>query len=203
MKKQTISIFVIVACICILQSCATVPYTTMSANLGVLNSSIVGESESWKNSFGAQGGVTFNVLDNFNKPISARAEVNVSMQGAKYEDDWGEGPVEGVTRLVYLNFPLVARYQLENGFFGEAGIQPGFLLSAKDKVNGETYDYKDWVNKFDLSIPIGVGYEFKNNFGVGLRVIPGITNINAGEGDISKDRNFVVALRGTYTFKKK
>ena len=48
---------------------------------------------------------------------------------------------------------------------------------------------------------VGVGYESKNNFGVGLRVIPGLININT-EGT-AKDRNFLVALRGTYTFGKK
>ena len=77
------------------------------------------------------------------------------------------------------------------------------MLSAKDKLDGESYDYNDWINTFDLSIPIGVGYEFKNNIGVGVRVNPGIININSDEGVSGKDRNFVVALRGTYTFKKK
>ena len=41
-----------------------------------------------------------------------------------------------------------------------------------------------------------------NNFRVGLRVIPGVTNVNKGDYAY-KDRNFVVALRGTYTFQKK
>lgn len=77
------------------------------------------------------------------------------------------------------------------------------MLSAKDKYDGDSYDYREWIKTFDLGIPLGVGYEFPNNFGVGLRVIPGITNINAGDYASYKDRNFVVALRGTYTFQKK
>ena len=36
------------------------------------------------------------------------------------------------------------------------------LLSARDKYNGESYDYKDWVTTFDLSVPPGVGIDLKN-----------------------------------------
>ncbi len=64
-----------------------------------------------------------------------------------------------------------------------------------------TDDYMDHMNRFDLSIPLGFGYEFMNNFGVGLRVIPGINDISKDADE--KDSNFVVALRGTYTFRKK
>ena len=57
---------------------------------------------------------------------------------------------------------------------------------------------------FDFSILFEIGYEFDNNLGVGLRVIPGLTNINSTDNaDQYKDHNFVVAGRVTYTFKKK
>jgi hypothetical protein len=52
---------------------------------------------------------------------------------------------------------------------GEIGLQPGVLLSAKDNYDGESYDYSDYVKTIDLSIPLGVGYDFPNNFGIGLR----------------------------------
>ncbi len=54
-------------------------------------------------------------------------------------------------------------------------------------------DWNEYVKTFDLGIPLGVG----------LRVTPGVTNINAAGYDAYKDRNFAVALRGTYTFKGK
>lgn len=165
-------------------------------------SSIVGESDSWKDPVGAQGGIIVNLLTNFSKPLSIRVELNLSMQGAKWEEDWGQGLVKGRTNLLYTNLPLVARYQLKNGFFGEAGIQPGLLLRAKDKYEGLTEDYKEWINKFDFGIPFAVGYEFKNNFGIAVRVIPSITNVNAGDQYLAKDHNFVAALRATYIFKK-
>ena len=69
----------------------------------------------------------------------------------------------------YLNFPLTGRYMFGDNFYGEFGLQPGILLSAKDKYNGESYEWNEWVKTFDLGIPLGVGYDFPNNFGVGLR----------------------------------
>ena len=186
-------------CIAVIHSCCP----TMKVNVAGVNSSFCGESDSWTNAFGVQGGVALNMPCNLSLPFTTWVEGNISMQGARYEDDWGEGPVEGLTRLWYANFPLTAKYQLENGFYGEAGLQPGILLSAKDKVNGESWDYSDWVNRFDLSVPVGVGYEFENHIGIGVRITPGLTNINAGEGDISRDRNFVIAVRGTYTLERK
>jgi len=91
-----------------------------------------------------------------------------------------------------------------DSFYGEIGFQPGLLLSAKDNYEGGSDDWSDYFKTFDLGIPLGVGYDFPNNFGIGFRVTPGVLNINAGEyADEYKDRNVVVALRGTYTFKGK
>jgi hypothetical protein len=78
------------------------------------------------------------------------------------------------------------------------------LLSAKDKYEGDSFDYKEYLSSFDFSIIFGLGYEFENNLGVGIRVIPGLTNVNSSEyADEYKDHNFVVAGRVTYTFRKK
>jgi hypothetical protein len=167
---------------------------------GVNKSTIVGDSDSWKDPFGAMGGVILNFARMADDMVSFRAEVNFSMQGANWEEDWGQGLVSGTTRLNYINIPIVVRYQLEGGFFGEIGIQPGFLVSAKDKYEGMTDDWMEYMNKIDFGIPVEVGYEFKNNIGVGVRVVPGISNIYSD--DEAKDRNLVGSLRVTYTFNK-
>lgn len=169
--------------------------------VGIQKTSIVGESDSWKDPVGAQAGVFVDPIGEFVPSLSVRVEANISMQGAKWEDDWGEGLISGKTTLLYANLPVVVRYQHESGFFGEAGIQPGLLLSAKDKYEGVTYDYKEWMNSFDFGIPLGAGYEMPNNIGIGARVIIGVSNINKGD-DVYKDHNLVFALRGTYTFNK-
>ena len=195
MKKQSLLILTIAGCICLLHSSAYSQFPTISANLGLVNSHIVGESDSWGPAFGAQLGVAAELPFNCDFPLTAWAGINISMQGAS----WEEGELSGITRNWHLNVPLTGRYGFNNGFYVEAGIQPGFLLAAKDKIDGDSYDVKDWFKTFDLGIPLGVGVIFENNFGVNLRVIPGVTNINGGEYEDIKDRNLVVVLSGTYT----
>lgn len=203
MKRQILLTLVVVACFGLCQSCATFPCTTLQLNVAGVNSRIVGESDSWSGALGGQVGVDALLPFNCSLPLNTYAGVNLSMQGAKWEEDWGEGLTKGITRLTYLNIPVVTRYNFGNGFFAEAGLQPGFLLSAKDKFENVSYDYKEYVKTFDLGIPLGVGYEFPNNFGVGFRVTPGLTSINKGDYASYKDRNFVFAIRGTYTIPKK
>lgn len=202
MKKQSISTLLIVGCICIFQSCATTPFTTTSVYFGGVHSRLPGSSDSWSGAFGLQAGAGFQIPYTSQLPISSFAELNFSMQGANWEEEWDEGLTKGTTRLWYLNIPLMTRYQFDNGFYAEAGLQPGFLLSAKDNYNDFSYNYKEYVKTFDLGLPLGVGFEFPNNFGVGLRVIPGLTNINTVDPQDYKNRNFVVVARATYTFRK-
>jgi hypothetical protein len=203
MKKQVYLMILIVANLLFAQSLMAQPGTPeFSAVGGPVYSTIFGDSDSWKGSIGAQAGVIANIL-NLSNTMSVRVEINISLQGAKWEEDWGEGLTKGRTNMLYSNLPLVVRYQAENGFFGELGIQPGLLLSAKDKYEGTSYDYKEYMNKFHIGIPIGIGYEFQNNFGAGIRIIPGITNINGGDYSDYNDHSLIVALRVTYTFKNR
>jgi hypothetical protein len=199
MKKQILSISVIVGCICILQSCAFKPCTTLKVHGALVNSRIVGDSDSWKGAMGVEAGVDALIPYNCDLGFSSYAGLSLSMQGARWEEDWGEGLTKGITRLWYLNVPLMTRYYLTDNLYGEAGLQPGFLLSAKDKYEEVSYDYRDYIKTFDLGLPLGIGYEFQNNFGVGFRVTPGLTNINKGEYQDYKDRNLTIAVRGVYT----
>jgi hypothetical protein len=152
-------------------------------------------------SFGAQAGVEAYVpFKNCKLPLTAWGGINFSMQGAGWEESFDGTTYNGNTRLWYMNIPLTGRYTFASGFYGEAGIQPGILLSAKDKEGGSSYNYRDYIKPVDFSIPLGIGYNFPNNFGVGLRVIPGVSNINKGDYDNYKDHNFVIALKLNYTF---
>ena len=141
--------------------------------------------------------------------ISIAAGLLYSRQGC----DFGEVKVEfmGQTagwdknqvNLGYLNIPIVANYYLAKGFAIKAGIQPGFLLSAKQKVDGigntpsENIDIKDGYKSFDLSIPLGLSYETDNGVIDGLYNL-GVTKINK-EGD--KDlKNSVIQFTIGYKF---
>ena len=136
---------------------------------------------------GIQFGIHTTIL-NISDDIRLGIGAAYSMQGGRYESmEYTPGDTYGGTsgtssstssatsRLNYLNFPILARYQRQPyGVFAEAGVQPGILLSAKDNDT----DIKDEVEKFDIGIPVGVGYHFKNKFWAGLRVTPGLLNIN-------------------------
>ena len=202
MKRKIHLLILIAVSLIIAQSCCMNMWREISVDAGVQGTGIGGESTSYSPAIGAQAGVSLPVAC-FCDFWSLRLGLVGSLQGAAWEDDWGEGLIKGRTNLFYTNFPLVLRYQFNNGFYGEAGVQPGILLSAKDKYEGVSEDWMDYFKKFDFGIPFGVGYAFDNNIDVGVRVIPGVSNINESEYDSYKDRNFVVGFKATYTFKKK
>lgn len=122
------------------------------------------------------------------------AEANISSEGSKYDHVAFSGKVV----LTYLNIPMVAQLRDPLGFYAEAGVQPGFLLSAKDKYNGNTDDVKDNINGFDFGIPVGIGYIYKRKVGINARYTFGVSDMNNAEN--AKDHNHVWALRLFYVF---
>ena len=69
----------------------------------------------------------------------------------------------------YLNIPVVANVYVVKNLAVKLGVQPGFCV-AKDKLK---------ANTFDLSIPVGLSYEY-NNFVLDGRYNFGVTNIAKG-----------------------
>jgi len=127
--------------------------------------------------------------------FSIRPGISFSQQGSKYTDNG----IKGHVRLNYINVPIMLRYSTPGGFFAEAGLQLGLLLSARDKYDGNNDNYKDYMNSFDFGVPFGIGYEINNRFGLGLRAVPGVANIDKLEdGDTDKNRNFVIGFRLFY-----
>jgi hypothetical protein len=162
---------------------------------GVTGSTITGDDASYsKLLIGWQAGVLMLADCGTPNEFVFGAEANVSSEGSKYDDIYASGKVV----LTYLNVPLVAQLRDHLGFYGEVGVQPGFLLSAKDKYNGNSDDYKDYVNSFDFGIPLGIGYIAQKKVGINLRYIFGVSNMN--KGDNAKDHNRVWALRLFYLF---
>lgn len=109
--------------------------------------------------------------------FSLAAGLNFAMQGCQWEDTelkiGGESLKlkDNKIQLNYLNLPIVANVYLFKGFAVKTGVQLGFLLSAKQKldmtgsIGGSSAtvkydeDVKDQCKKFDVSIPIGVSYQ--------------------------------------------
>jgi len=154
---------------------------------GIGASSIRG-SDSWVDPVGIQLGVETNICK-INKSSQIRSGLGFSYQGAGYR----EPMVSGRVRLSYLNLPFIYSYEGKNKIYGEIGLQPGLLLSAKDKYNGTSYDFKDQVNSFELGLPVGVGYRINDRINLGIRGTYGLTKINKS-GDVGDHNYMVVGL---------
>ena len=141
--------------------------------------------------------------------FSLAAGILYSRQGCDFGEFKGSNGYKTVgwdknqNKLGYLNIPIVANYYIAKGFAIKAGIQPGFLLSAKRKIDGigdtpsEDIDYKDALESFDLSIPLGLSYE-TDNVVIDGRYNLGVTKINK-DGDDSM-KNSVIQFTIGYKF---
>ena len=121
-----------------------------------------------------------------------QAEILYSMQGVKSGND--------ETTLSYINVPImVQRYIDASGFYIETGPQAGFLIGAKQKVDGSKADIKSELKTFDFSVNFGLGYRFNQGIGIGARYGLGITPINkSGSGHDFK--NTVISAGLFYEF---
>jgi hypothetical protein len=121
-----------------------------------------------------------------------QAEILYSMQGVKSGND--------KTTLSYINVPImVQRYIDASGFYIETGPQAGFLIGAKQKVDGSKTDIKSELKTFDFSVNFGLGYRFNQGIGIGARYGLEITPINkSGSGHDFK--NAVISAGLFYEF---
>ena len=125
--------------------------------------------------------------------------------GAIYTQQGGKVSLEGTEdsngekynySLDYLNVPILANVYVAPGLALKAGAQFGFLMRAK---KGED-DIKDFYEKSDFSIPIGLSYEIDEAV-IDLRYNLGISNISkSGIANIvaPKVRNSVIMLNIGY-----
>lgn len=144
--------------------------------------------------FGYLAGIE-KVVYQVNETSMFTAGINYTFQGAKYVENTepemasvkllksvsaDENQASGTVNLGYLNIPVLYRYQKQNGLFVEAGIQTGFLLSAKDiPDSGESIDGKDKIKFVDIRLPLGIGYWLTNNISVGIRGDIGLASLSS------------------------
>jgi len=141
--------------------------------------------------FGVTAGIA--VSDNF----SVQPELVYSAQGASMDFDGFEADL----KLDYLNLPIMAQFQVADGFSIEVGPQFGFLMSAKIEADGEEEDIKDDVKGLDLAAGVGVNYAMASGLNFGARYNLGLSNVNDGEGsDDFKNQNNVIQVSIGYRF---
>ena len=152
-------------------------------------------SDDAKFKIGLVGGAEFGYQ--ISDPFAITAGVLYSMQGAKGKDnsEWKDYS----ETLTYINIPILANYYIFPGFAVKAGLQPGFLVSAKQKYTAGGHDVEytgtDGMKKVDFSIPIGLSYEF-SDFVIDARYNLGLTKIADAEG--AKAKNSVIMLTVGY-----
>lgn len=83
----------------------------------------------------------------------------------------------------YINIPVVFNFYVVKGFAVKAGLQPAFNVRHTATLNGASMDISNAamyvggkVNTFNLSLPIGLSYEYKN-FVADLRYHIGLTKL--------------------------
>ena len=148
-----------------------------------------------KMKFGIVGGAEFGYQ--LADPFAVTVGALVSMQGSAADDTNIYKDVKNT--LTYLNVPILANYYIIPGLAVKAGIQPGFMLSAKskgsEKIGGSWVDYDhsgtDGYKTFDLSIPLGLSYEI-SDFVIDARYNLGLTKV--GDGGDSKNSVIMVTL---------
>lgn len=128
--------------------------------------------------------------------LSLSAGLLYSMQGARGDvslDNYA--PLKMTIKTNYINIPLLANVYVAKGLALKLGIQPalnvesGFLID--DGPGGSLSDAGIDINEFDVAIPLGVSYEYKN-FVIEGRYNLGLTKIY--EHDASKHSVFQFTL---------
>ena len=91
-----------------------------------------------------------------------------SAQGAK----WNHDGFSTTTKLDYINVPVLANFYVAPGFALKVGLQPGFLVD----------DHGTDAKSVDLSIPIGISYQY-DNFVIDGRYNWGLTTVFDNQND--------------------
>ncbi len=136
----------------------------------------------------------FELSENF----AFQPELLYSAQGAKASE---EG-IDITDKINYLNVPLMAKFYPTSGFSIQAGPQVGFLLSAKEKWEGDGTsiedDKKDYMKGIDFGLNFGLGYELPMGLGFDLRYNLGLTNI--ADSDETDIKNRAIQLTASWAF---
>ena len=106
------------------------------------------------------------------QPLSTALGVWYSGEGFRYTEIDGDAH----TNLDLLNFSAVENFYVADGLAIKAGLQLGYLLNVKSVVDGHSEDIGNSFKKLNVSIPIGLSYEYRNVV-LDARYNIGLTNL--------------------------
>ncbi len=137
-----------------------------------------------------------DMIYQINEPLAISFGVLYSMQGAKAKVKENGVTIKNKLNMDYVNIPILANFYVTRGLALKAGIQPGFNVKHKMKVeSGGSSVESDIPNfkSFDFAIPIGISYEI-SNFVIDARYNLGLTKLWDQEGSSSKNSVFQFTL---------
>ena len=172
--------------------------TSIQPRVGVTFSDLTGEDDTKMKvslTYGIE--MEYYVSDNF----SLAGGFLYTNQGTKFSSS------DDKLNNFYFAVPLTANYYVLPGFAIKAGLQPAYRVKTNMKVDGKTIDldrtvdylstyYQDndiKISKFDLSIPVGLSYEFAN-ITLDARYNFGLTKLFLNVDDNTRIRMIVVTL---------
>ena len=159
----------------VLSSVGAFAQTTLQPKVG-LNVSTIADGD-WKAGFAAGLELQTNIAPKLDFAVGAL----YSAQGTKSDHvTWTPG---------YINVPVTLNYYVANGLALKAGVQPGFMVAKDDMPD-------DAVKTFDLSIPVGLSYEYQNIV-FDARYNIGTTKVSKNGGD---GYNNVIQITVGYKF---
>lgn len=151
--------------------------------------------------FFAGADAEYMVSDQFG--VSAGLDVLVAKSDVKEVElpDYKFSTGDMYFNYTYINVPILAQYHFGQ-FAVKAGLQPAFLVAADSHRDGHKESMKDACNKFNLSLPVGLSYEFKNTpIVLDLRYALPLTKVNKESVEGGKNNKFsTVTLAVGYRF---
>ena len=187
---------------------------TLQPKVGMNISKITGSNLNSKVGLVAGFEAEYGVAKNFGISLAAL----YSMQGAKKDLKANNGTsVDVKFNLDYINIPVLAQYYIVPGLAVKAGIQFGFNVRNKVKVGNtvagiylkddcsmdEFLDVARALDKsipsdakfqkFDLSIPVGLSYEYED-FVLDARYNIGTSKLIKSDPDSSKNSVFQLTI---------
>lgn len=161
------------------------------ANFSSLNGDDVDDVDG-RTSFHVGGVVNIGISELF----SVQPELIYSSQGASADDSDGDISIN----LDYINIPIMADFQLAEGFSLQGGPQVGFNISSKLDFDGEDEDI-DNIQTLDFGVGIGAQYVLPMNLFFQARYVTGITNVFEEEdGFDTEAKNSTISISVGYFF---
>lgn len=150
-----------------------------------------------RGSFGLMAGYKINDL------IGLQAEALYSLQGSKVDNN-----EKDIYSYNYVKIPVLAKVYLIGGLNLEAGVAFNWLVKAQQKWNSNSYDVNgnviettthtrsliDDCKSFDLTIPVGINYQFRRWFDLGVRYDISTIRVSENKKDHAKSSVLSVNL---------